>query len=26
LGCIGDFMILSAVLDYEWSLRYDIGA
>jgi len=26
LGCIGDFMILSAILDYELSLRYDIDA
>jgi len=26
MGCLGDFMILSAILDYELSLRYDIGA
>ena len=24
LGCLGDFMILSAILDYEFSLIYDI--
>ena len=26
LGCLGDFMILSAILDYELSLIYDIWA
>jgi len=26
LGCLGDFMILSAILDYELSLVYDIWA
>jgi len=26
LGCLGDFMILSAILGYELSLRYDIRA
>ena len=26
LGCLGDFMFLSAILDYELSLIYDIWA
>ncbi len=26
MGCLSDFMILSAILDYELSLRYDIRA
>jgi len=26
LGCLGDFMILSAILDYELSLIYSIWA
>jgi len=26
LGCLSDFMMLSAIIDYEMSLRYDIGA
>jgi len=26
LGCLSDYMISSAILDYELSLRYDIWA